>query len=49
MSIKENDEELLSQIGVFSYIKSMPKDFIFNRMMYGRLGKRSKGKIKYFQ
>ena len=40
--------ELLQRVGITDYVKRLPMDFINNRMMYGYIGKRSKGKMKYF-
>lgn len=45
----ETSEQLLEKTGIKQYLNKMPSEFINNRICYGYLGKRSKGKIKYFQ
>jgi hypothetical protein len=40
---------MLEMIGLNDYIKRMQVDFITNRMICGYIGKRSKGKVKFFQ
>lgn len=40
---------MLELVGLKDYIKKMNENFITNRMIYGYIGKRSKGKVKYFQ
>lgn len=41
--------QLLVKTGLSEYINKMTKDFIGNRLLYGLIGKRAKGKVKKFQ
>lgn len=40
--------QLLVKTGLSEYINKMTKDFIGNRLLYGLIGKRAKGKVKKF-
>ncbi|CAK57824.1 unnamed protein product (macronuclear) [Paramecium tetraurelia] len=44
-----SNEKMLELIGLKEFIKNMNEQFVYQRMIYGYLGKRSKGKVKYFQ
>ncbi|CAD8207552.1 unnamed protein product [Paramecium octaurelia] len=44
-----SNEKMIELVGLKEFIKNMNEQFIYQRMMYGYLGKRSKGKVKYFQ
>ncbi|CAD8108104.1 unnamed protein product [Paramecium sonneborni] len=44
-----SNEKMIELVGLKEYIKNMNEQFIYQRMIYGYLGKRSKGKVKYFQ
>lgn len=39
---------MLEKTGLAKYINKLNPDFINNRIYYGWLGKRTKGKVKYF-
>ena len=39
---------ILDKLGLSTYLNQLNKEFIENRMCFGYIGKRSKGKIKYF-
>jgi hypothetical protein len=40
---------VLDKLGIINYLQNMKGDFIDNRLTCGYIGKRSKGKLKYFQ
>ncbi|CAD8175519.1 unnamed protein product [Paramecium pentaurelia] len=44
-----SNEKMIELVGLKEFIKNMNEQFIYQRMIYGYLGKRSKGKVKYFQ
>ncbi|CAD8107610.1 unnamed protein product [Paramecium sonneborni] len=44
-----SNEKMIELCGLKEFIKNMNEQFIYQRMIYGYLGKRSKGKVKYFQ
>ncbi|CAD8111062.1 unnamed protein product [Paramecium primaurelia] len=44
-----SNDKMIELVGLKEFIKNMNEQFIYQRMIYGYLGKRSKGKVKYFQ